>query len=161
MGIEGSPFVSHGCSSRTERAELSAETRSQLLDACQSAYPEEACGVLAGDLPGPAANQADGVVRVTAVYPIRNTASDTAAAFSFHPQDWINTLYRIQKNRQSLVGIYHSHPVQPAFPSEADHQGMQFGSAASYWIISLADRACPVIQPYRWENRAFHPLVLA
>jgi proteasome lid subunit RPN8/RPN11 len=43
---------------------------------------------------------------------------------------------RIRETGQSLLGIYHSHPRTPAYPSPADVE-MAFYPEAAYFIISL------------------------
>ncbi|CAH1204472.1 hypothetical protein PAECIP111893_02259 [Paenibacillus plantiphilus] len=154
-------------------AAITEQARSQLIAACRAAYPNEACGVLAyaeqhAHHINPGNNsehtsQGNSIVQVNTIYPIRNAAADSARCFLFHPQDWISTYYAIQKNRQSLVGFYHSHPGSLPIPSAADYTGIQYSTAASYWIISLNNPHIPVVQPYLFnqDTSSFEPLVLA
>ncbi|QYR23442.1 M67 family metallopeptidase [Paenibacillus sp. sptzw28] len=142
------------------RAEITAAAAQSLVTECRQALPLEACGVLAcgeqdtDSLPG-------NIPRVSSVYPIRNIAGWPLQSFMFDPQAWIETLYRIEKNRQKLVGLYHSHPNAPAVPSRADYNGLQYAAVASYWIISFSEPERPSIRPYFWNGTSFTPLVLA
>lgn len=146
----------------------------QLIEACRAGLPNEACGVLAYSGDGAAditgmpkedhnAASSASAIKVDIVYPIRNMASHSARAFHFHPKDWIDAYYAIQKNRQSLVGFYHSHPASLPAPSTADYSGMQYSTIASYWIVSFVNPESPVIQPYRFhaDSSRFEPLMLA
>lgn len=154
-------------------ATITEQASRQLIAACRAVYPNEACGVLAyteqhTHLIYPGNNsehtsQGISFVQVNTIYPIRNIAADSARCFQFHPQDWINTYYAIQKNRQSLVGFYHSHPRSLPIPSAADYSGMQYSTAASYWIVSLKNPHIPAVQPYLFnqDSSSFEPLMLA
>ncbi|REE84369.1 proteasome lid subunit RPN8/RPN11 [Paenibacillus taihuensis] len=135
-------------------AALAPQAQEQLLSICAAALPSEACGVLAGTIE----RQSSGgpLLLITHVYPVQNAAATTATSsandrFEFDPASWIQTLYDMQKNRQSLVGYFHSHPQTPPIPSAADLFGIHSAAACdtSYWIISLADSILqPIIQPY-------------
>ncbi|WP_164545676.1 M67 family metallopeptidase [Paenibacillus albus] len=136
-------------------ATLAPQAYEQLLHSCTAAMPNEACGVLAGTI-----QRIDGgapVVNVTHVYSILNAAAEDGVnnSFAFEPASWIQTLYHMQNNRQSLVGYYHSHPASPPLPSASDMIGIREAAArdTSYWIISLANSARqPVVQPYWIHN---------
>ncbi|MFC3255672.1 Mov34/MPN/PAD-1 family protein [Paenibacillus sepulcri] len=146
---------------RFSLAQITREARIQLIESSLSAYPHEACGVLTGSIREPLQGTSDGIVRVNAVHPIRNAAGEPLSTFSFDPHEWVRTMYRIQKNRQSLVGFYHSHPASPPLPSDADLRGLQHGKAASYWIVSLAEQTCPVISAFGVNGISLYPLMLA
>ena len=78
-----------------------------------SAYPEEGCGFFAG---------IDGDPRqVQAHLPVRNV--QTAARerrFEIAPLDYLKAEQWADDQGLVLLGIYHSHPDHPAFPSETD-----------------------------------------
>ncbi|WP_274650083.1 M67 family metallopeptidase [Paenibacillus humicola] len=152
-------------SDRRGRASITREALALMLADCRRRYPAEACGALACSRPdeGPLANRLpEGCVGpANAVYPIRNAALSSGKTFAFDPSDWIRTVYGIQKNRQSLAGIYHSHPRTEPVPSAADLAGLRYLKADSYWIISLANPAEPHIQAYRLQDGRLLPLMLA
>ncbi|MCQ6560929.1 M67 family metallopeptidase [Paenibacillus mendelii] len=138
------------------RAEIDEQAYRLLIQTCTVALPYEACGVLAAHDAGV---KSPGIVRINAVYPIRNAAQDQEHVFSFEPQDWIAACYAIQKNRQSLVGFYHSHPGTPPLPSTADAIGIRHAAAMTYWIVSLANPKQPDVQPYQVSGSSFIPLM--
>ncbi|MBW7477722.1 M67 family metallopeptidase [Paenibacillus oenotherae] len=148
-------------------ATITAGAYRQLIAVCQAGLPHEACGVLAcsmdEDIATVSACPVDSLLPVNRIHTIRNVAAAAAHSFQFHPQDWIDTLYLMQKNRQSLVGLFHSHPGSLPIPSAADHAGISFSATMSYWIISLINPQSPIVQPYRYcsSDQSFRPLMLA
>lgn len=78
-----------------------------------SVYPEEGCGFFAG---------IDGETRqVTAWFPVRNVQTDARERrFQIAPLDYIRAEQWADAQELALLGIYHSHPDHPAFPSETD-----------------------------------------
>jgi proteasome lid subunit RPN8/RPN11 len=131
------------------KAALTRSAYRELIQVCRRSFPIEACGLLAGSVTSPCGSS--GIAAADTLYPITNTAVRTGNAFRFHPSDWVNTYFDIQKNQQSLVGFYHSHPHSEAVPSRRDAAGWLSGMKAFYWIVSFAD-------PERPEIRAFIPI---
>ncbi|GLX69245.1 M67 family metallopeptidase [Paenibacillus glycanilyticus] len=128
----------------------------QLIERCQQELPREACGVLTGT----AATQGIPAI-VTHVHAITNIHEDPFRSFRFHPGEWVSVYYDMQKNRQTLVGFFHSHPTSSVTPSKRDWLGLPASEEqASYWIISMADGPVPVVQPYRHAGQTFCPLTL-
>ncbi|WP_435170900.1 M67 family metallopeptidase [Paenibacillus glycanilyticus] len=128
----------------------------QLLGFCQKSLPQEACGVLAG-----AAATPDSPAVVTHVYMISNVHEEPIRSFRFHPGEWVSAYYDIQKNRQSLVGFFHSHPISSAVPSKRDWLGLPVSDdGLSYWIISMPGSPAAVVQPFRMDGQIFRPLAL-
>ncbi|SFJ08981.1 Proteasome lid subunit RPN8/RPN11, contains Jab1/MPN metalloenzyme (JAMM) motif [Paenibacillus sp. UNC496MF] len=153
-------------------AELTPEAYQALFALTMDAMPHEVCGVLTGlrlseiGSSTPAQAAAD-VLRVTGVLPVKNAAARPETQFAFDPHDWVRAVYDMQKNRQSLVGFFHSHPGSPPVPSKADHAGFPFGAAesgsgTSYWILSPdALGRTLAIRPYWVRGESFLPLMLA
>lgn len=133
-------------------AALAPLAQEQLLHICTVAWPNEACGVLAGTIEHRDDAPDALLLLVTHAYSVQNAAVGSANdRFEFDPASWIQTIYHMQKNRQSLVGYFHSHPQSSPIPSARDLQGIRMAAArdTSYWIISLADSNIqPLIQPY-------------
>ncbi|WP_165822387.1 Mov34/MPN/PAD-1 family protein [Paenibacillus montanisoli] len=143
-------------------ATITADAYQRMIDSCVRALPNEACGILASDaiLPiGDSEQSASPILTVTSVYPIPNRSRQPRSRFDFDPAAWIQTCYRMQKNRQSLVGYFHSHPSSLPLPSPSDLNGLH-ASSTTYWIISLLDPDMPRIQPYRVDGGTFIPLML-
>ncbi|WP_162848391.1 M67 family metallopeptidase [Paenibacillus nanensis] len=122
----------------------------QLIDACRLALPEEACGVLA---------RGEHSAHIDRFIPVTNAHENRLQSFAFHPASWTEVFFAMQKNRQQLVGFYHSHPCSDPVPSARDLKGMIHDSSLTYWIISFK-QPTPVIQPYRSVNDRFEPLLL-
>jgi proteasome lid subunit RPN8/RPN11 len=135
-----------------EKIAITREAYEHLLSICRQAMPHEACGVLAGT----SASQGEPSI-VTSILPITNIHHEPTRSFSFHPGEWISTYYDMQKNRQTLVGFFHSHPTSSAVPSKQDLLGFPASDRQiSYWIISVGN----TVQPYRLYELGFTPLAL-
>ncbi|MCE2526393.1 MAG: M67 family metallopeptidase [Actinomycetia bacterium] len=72
-------------------------------------YPEEACGLLAGD--------ADG--RLTNAYPLTNVAH-SPVNYVIDPAEHFGALRHAESKGWDLVGVFHSHTHSPAYPSATD-----------------------------------------
>lgn len=125
-----------------------------LIGICVDALPTEACGLLV---------RSRNATAIDLIVPIQNVHENPAQSFSFHPAEWTEAFFSMQKSRQQLVGFYHSHPESDAFPSLRDNKGFLPASELTYWIVSLKKNSHPVVQPYRRLRDKFHsiPLVLA
>jgi len=89
--------------------------------------PLECCGLLGGR-----------VDVISAVYPVRNIAASPETRYEAAPEDLFHATRQMRENGEELLGIYHSHPRSPAFPSPTDVQ-LAFYPEAVYFIVSLAD----------------------
>jgi [CysO sulfur-carrier protein]-S-L-cysteine hydrolase len=89
------------------------------------AHPTECCGLLSG---------CDGVI--TDIHPLRNDADKPETRYFATPEDLFAAMRRIRDANRVLLGIYHSHPRTPAYPSASDVE-MAFYPEAFYFIISL------------------------
>ena len=90
-----------------------------------AARPAECCGLLSG---------ADGLI--THLHPLRNLAEQPESAYFAAPEDLFEAMVGIREVGHKLLGIYHSHPKTPAYPSPKDVE-MAFYPEAVYFIISL------------------------
>ena len=105
-------------------------TRAQLgsiYDHALRHRPEEACGILAGD--------ADG--RVRRVFEMEN-AEHSSSFYMMDSQEQFQVFDQIEQDGLQLVGIFHSHPHSPAYPSARDCE-LAFYPDALYMIVSLMD----------------------
>lgn len=96
-----------------------------MQDHALRARPSECCGLLSGR----------GHL-VTNLYPLRNDADTPETRYFASPEDLFAAMRRMREAEQVLMGIYHSHPRTPAYPSASD-VGMAFYPEAVYFIISL------------------------
>lgn len=109
----------------------------QVLEHAQAEAPNEACGLLAGL-----------AQRVTQVLPALNVAQNPAVEYLMDPQDQIRHFQALEEQGLELLGIYHSHPVSPAYPSPTD-LSMAFYPEAVYAIVSLMEINHPVLRAFR------------
>ncbi|MBP3961336.1 M67 family metallopeptidase [Paenibacillus lignilyticus] len=136
---------------------ITTEAYQSLIECCLRALPEEACGILSGT----AGQAQQPFVTVTGIQGVRNRSQQPLNRFAFDPEEWIQAYYSMQKNRQSLVGYFHSHPSSMPIPSTADWNGLYTtATGINYWIVSLKQEDKPFIQPYWAEKGSFTPLML-
>ncbi|CAM4058208.1 M67 family metallopeptidase [Paenibacillus alkaliterrae] len=143
---------------------ITKEAYDRLLQVCLEAKPREACGILASRFSQSGSSPLSEVYSVNAIVdtiiPITNTHINPTYAFSFDPAEWTAAYYDMQNNRQSLVGLFHSHPRTDAIPSSSDTEGFLPASELTYWIVSLKDIHAPQVKPYLRDQGVFKPLQL-
>ncbi len=100
----------------------------ELLIHARSELPNEACGLLAGDLR---------TGRATAFHPARN-AEASPLRYDVHPDDLVRFVFGIEDAGEDLVGIFHSHTHTPAVPSPTDLRSAQYPDAF-YVLATLSD----------------------
>ena len=104
---------------------ITEAVRVAMIDHACRALPAECCGLLSG---------ANGVI--TDWHPLRNVADKPETRYYATPEELFAAMRRIRDANQKLLGIYHSHPRTPAYPSASDVE-MAFYPEAAYFIISL------------------------
>lgn len=107
----------------------------QLLEHLQACYPQEGCGLLAGD---------GETGWVTAVYPIENSLH-SRTAYKMNPTQQVQAMLELEARGWQLLAIYHSHPHGPETPSVTDVAQAMYPEAF-HIIVSLQDRARPVVR---------------
>ena len=107
---------------------LSRPLYNQILHHLQTVYPQEGCGLIAGQN-----------AKATAVYPIDNILKSTTA-YEMDPLQQVQTMLAIENAGDELLAIYHSHPNGPATPSATD-LALAFYPDTVALIISLQDRS--------------------
>lgn len=107
---------------------LSPAIADQLLAHARAELPNEACGLLSGDL---------AAGRAVAFHPARN-AERSPLRYNVHPDDLLRILFEIEDSGEELVAIFHSHTHTPAVPSATDHRTAQYPDAF-YVLATLAD----------------------
>ena len=104
---------------------ITETVRAAMTEHARQALPAECCGLLSGT---------DG--RITDCHPLRNVADKPETRYFATPEELFAAMRRIREANQQLLGIYHSHPRTPAYPSASDVE-MPFYPEAVYFIISL------------------------
>src|SRR5512143_1537015 len=114
---------------------LPREFISGMLSHGMSAYPDEACGILAGE-----GNTA------AMLYTAAN-AESSPVSYLMDPQEQFRIMKEIRDKGMRMVAIYHSHPYSPPYPSPTDVK-LAFYPDAAYIIVSLLDRDNPVAKAF-------------
>jgi proteasome lid subunit RPN8/RPN11 len=116
----------------------------ELLAHARGELPNEACGLLAGDLASGSA---------TTFHPARN-AEASPLRYNVHPDDLVRIVFAIEDAGRDLVAIFHSHTRSPAVPSATDRRTAQYPDAY-YVLATLADpEADPAESLRAWRIRA-------
>lgn len=107
---------------------ISSALADELLSHARAEVPNEACGLLSGQL-------ATGTA--TTYHPARN-AEASPYVYSVHPDDLIRIVLGIEDAGRDLVAIFHSHTHTPAVPSATDRRSALYPDAF-YLLASLSD----------------------
>jgi len=130
---------------------LSAAVKTTLLADAHAATrgePTEICGILSG--------RADDETQspiISAFHSVTNVASDTRRAYELDPAETIEQIDELESAGDTLVGFYHSHPVSPAEPSQADREQAAWPGYL-YAIASVPDNDIAV---FEWTGETFAP----
>lgn len=111
---------------------IRAAVSEELLRHARAELPNEACGLLSGDL-------ATG--RATRYHPARN-AEASPLRYNVHPDDLVRIVFAIERAREDLVAIFHSHTRTAAVPSPTDRRDALY-PGVYYVLATLADEAAP------------------
>lgn len=111
---------------------LPAALAEELLAHARVELPNEACGLLSGDLAGG---------RTTSYHPARN-AEASPLRYNVHPDDLVRIVFAIDDAGEDLVAIFHSHTHTPAVPSPTDRRSAQY-PGVFYLLATLADPNAP------------------
>lgn len=104
----------------------------ELMVHARSEVPNEACGLLAGDLTSGRASR----------YLAARNVEASPLRYTVHPDDLVRIIFGIEDAGEDLIGIFHSHTHTPAIPSPTDLRGAQYPDAF-YLLVTLADPAAP------------------
>ena len=91
---------------------IAVEDCEEMRSNVASKAPEEACGMIAGQVEGD-------IYQVKAVIPATNILH-SPVRFRVDPQEQLAAFNRIEEQDWELLGIYHSHPGGPDKPSPTD-----------------------------------------
>lgn len=115
-----------------------------MLAHARDELPNEACGLLAGELVSGTA---------IAFHAARN-AEASPLRYNVHSDDLVRIIFAIEDAGQDLVAIFHSHTRSPAVPSATDRRTAQYPDAF-YVLATLADPdADPADALRAWRIRA-------
>lgn len=106
-----------------------------MINHCKKEFPFEACGILSGK---------NGIA--STVWKMKNQ-DQSANSFSMSLTDIANVFEQIEKRKEEVLAIYHSHPTAAPYPSPGDIRYNNYPELA-HIIISL-NKPLP-------EVKAFH-----
>lgn len=112
----------------------------KILKHAESVLPEEACGLIAGDI-------SENGKEIKKVYILTNI-DHSNEHFSLDPKEQLAAVKDMRANGLTPLGNWHSHPESPSRPSEEDKR-LAYDSKASYLILSLMDREKPVLNSFK------------
>ena len=121
-----------------------------LEELAAAGYPHEVCGLLVG-------REAGGDTLVERLEPARNMVMDRLRdRYLLDPDDFLAADGAARRDGLEIVGIWHTHPDQPAHPSAADLQSAWEGYA--YVILAVArdgvvERRCWRVQGSRFVEQ--------
>jgi proteasome lid subunit RPN8/RPN11 len=110
------------------RFELHAVAEKDLREHARRAFPQEACGLLAG-----------GGAGAERYLPMSNVAGSTTR-FQMDPVEFARRERELREAGLSIRGFFHSHPRGPARPSPADIADMAAGWPRQVHLILALDR---------------------
>lgn len=102
----------------------------RMLAHARAEQPNEACGLLSGDL---------AAGRASRFHPARN-AEASPLRYNVHPDDLVRIVFGIEDAGEDLVAIFHSHVRSPAVPSATDHRSARY-PGVFHVLASLTDPA--------------------
>jgi [CysO sulfur-carrier protein]-S-L-cysteine hydrolase len=101
-----------------------------------AAFPNEACGLLAGKEDRP-----------VKFFPMTNHDA-SPVSYRLDPKEQLKVFDEIDDEGWDLLGIFHTHTHSDAYPSDTD-QKQAFYPEALYLLMSLSDRTAPVLRGFR------------
>jgi proteasome lid subunit RPN8/RPN11 len=139
-------------------AALSASIREAIVALARAEYPNEACGLIVGDVAA-----ADGG-RALRFVPTRNKAA-SPYRYEIDPQDLLRLTIETDDADEVFWGIVHSHTHTPAVPSPTDI-GLAFYPDALYVLVTLSEdeadptTGAPGIRAWRIVDREVYEVLL-
>ena len=113
-----------------------------LVRLAKEGYPYEVCGLLVGR------GDAEGGPQVARLAPAKNLRQERAAdRYLLDPDDFMAADRAAQADGLEIVGIWHSHPDSPAWPSVTDLEAAWEGY--SYVIVSLSQGRLAEVRSWR------------
>ena len=104
-----------------------------------AAFPNESCGVLAGK---------EG--RPIKFFPMTNRDA-SPVTYRLDPKEQLQVFDELDEEGWDLLGIFHTHTHSDAYPSETDRR-QAFYPDTEYLVMSLSDRAHPVLRSFRIQD---------
>ena len=127
---------------------LDQDSYDLLVTHARAEWPNEACALLAGHAPG----DGNGRWTVTKVYVVPN-AEPSPSFYFIDAKAQLAAMTEMDDHGWDLVGIFHSHTMTEAYPSETDVRLAEPYPDPAYLILSLADRQAPELRAFSVRDR--------
>lgn len=121
-----------------ERLRIPRQIFDAMVSHCRADLPDEACGILAGR-----GNE------VSDIYGMTNREA-SRVSYLMDSAEQFRALKDMREKKLDMVGIFHSHPSSPAYPSPKDVE-LAFYEDAVYVIVSLEGRE-PVVKGFNLKG---------
>jgi len=119
---------------------VTVQIKREILEAivrhAEEEAPRECCGLLTG--PGEI---------ITHHRPMKNVL-ESNVRYAMDARELFQFFKNLREAHQKHLGIYHSHPVSEAYPSETDVRESFYPDCA-YFIVSLKNPHSPLIRAFR------------
>ncbi len=89
---------------------IKKEIYDEMIEYCKSCFPQEACGILAGN---------DNIV--TKIYKIKNI-ENSSVSYLMEPSEQFKAMKDMRTLGLQMLAIFHSHPWGGVYPSQRDRQ---------------------------------------
>lgn len=138
------PTVDRG--RKAPNLQLASGVLDDMVKIAEGGYPYESCGLLVGR--GDAGSKAGGGPQVVRLAPAKNLRQERAAdRYLLDPDDFMAADRAAQADGLEVIGIWHSHPDSPAWPSVTDLEAAWEGY--SYIIVSLKEGRLAEVRSWR------------
>ena len=106
----------------------------------RASYPNECCGAMLGSTDGETKTVREAIALQNAF------EGAQAARYELRPEDLLAADKAARERNMDLIGIYHSHPFNRAYPSATDLA--QAWEGLVYVIVSLRDFLRPTVKAF-------------
>ena len=113
----------------------------EMIAHAKAGYPNEACGILGGDLKKETAQH---------FFPMKNL-DESSISYFMDPKEQLVIFKKMREMGIEMTGIFHSHEASAAAPSQKDVR-LAFYPEVSYLIVSLSDRQKPILRSFKIKN---------
>ena len=117
---------------------IAREVADGMVEHARREYPNECCGMLAGQNGS-----------ATVLHTMTNVEA-SPVVYRMDPREQLDFYNRLDRDGLEEVGAYHSHTHSPAYPSQTDIR-LAHGYM-TYVIVSLQDQANPSVRAFRIDE---------
>ena len=109
-----------------------------MIEDAKKRLSNEACGLLAGK------------EEVATVFYSMSNTDQSPVHYLMDPKEQFDVMKKMRLQKETMLGIYHSHVATEAYPSATDI-ALAFYPEVYYVIVSLENRKTPVARAFRIE----------